>query len=342
MTAVTLDAMDAAAQWAAREADGATPSAELSIQDDALVTGYGTDGVSARITATEAAGGHRLRRSIASRDLNPFTELRLSIRADRVATGAPDGGFFLELRLGSAAMPVGHPANLWHRLLPVRARGRWETVKLGIDDLPPAVRGAVTRIELRCVDASTPFTVHVDDLVAVRPEMTGDADAALAARLNGIATASGTASAAARSASEAVPAAPAVDLLNFDVRFAGARVQDGFETRDHTAGGGSRLLPVGAPFDLLYAITPIAATRADQAALLDGITSRLAPVQALHHRGDRMLAELIGVPAADRVGGVAGPDPVLFCRVEARLPAGPPAPVRDVEDVVVTTQLLEA
>jgi hypothetical protein len=342
VSAQSVDPMNDATQWPALEPDGVTPSTELTIQDDTAITGHGADGVSARIAATAAAEGHLLRRTLSpALDVSEATQLRLSLRADRAA-GAARAPFFLELRLGSAALPLSDPANTWHRLLPVIARHRWETVRLGIDGLDPAIAGALSQLQLRCVDADPPFVAHVDDLTAVRPQMIADADRALVARLDGIPVGGATAAAAVRLPSEALPSAPALDLVHFDVRFAPSRVRDIVAAQDFTSGGGLRLVPLGDPYDLSYAATPVAASRADQAELIEGVVDRLAPFDELQLDGDRLPVEMVWIDGPDRVGGAPVADPVLFLKVGARQAGGLPQAGQEVEDLRVEAEYLEA
>ena len=325
--------MSHAAGWSAVQADGVTPSTALVVVDEHSVVGSGPDGVSARITAAESAVGHALRRTVAATDISSFTELRLSFRANRRA-GPGGHPMFLELRLGSEALPV----NAWHRLLPVRSPNTWETVRLSIDDLPAAVAGAVTRIQLRCVDA--PFTAYVDDLIAVRPLMLADADQVLVDALSGISVAGQPVAVAVRAAGQPTPDPPAVDILQFDVRPAPGRALDTRVLRDFSADG-ARTAELGAAYDLDYAVTPVAATRAAQAELLEGVLRRLAPLDELVADGDQFPVELVGLPGTDRIGGTVDRTPVLVYRVGVRGPMTVSAPLHQVTEIHVDADQLE-
>src|SRR4051812_25741142 len=218
-----LDSMTDPGAWAARTPDGAAASAELAvIADPANLTGDG----SLRVTATTAALGHRLERTLPAADLTGFSDLQLVLRADRPADGSPAAPFFAELRLGSAAAPIGAGGNTWHRLLPVRSAGSFELVALALDDLPPAVRGAVTAVRLTVVDAARPVTLLLDRLAAVRESMLADADAALLARLDGLARIDDTpVPALVAEQGAADPQPPYIRLLNYDVVLAETRSQ---------------------------------------------------------------------------------------------------------------------
>jgi hypothetical protein len=126
------------------------------------------------------------------------------------------------------------------------------------------------------------------------------------------------------------------------VRFAATRVRDIAATQDFTAGGGVRLVPLGEPYDLYYAVTPIAATRAVQAELLEGVVDRLAPFDELRLDGDRLPVEMVWIEGPNRVGGAPVADPVFFLKVGARRAGGPPQPVREVEQLRIDTEYLEA
>lgn len=340
MSSLLVEPMDDAARWTAVGSDGVTPSTEIAVNDEQDVVGYGVDGRSARVTGSTLAAGHALRRTIAPVDVSDQAELRLSIRADRQA-GAAGAPFYLELRLGSAALPLTDPANTWHRLLPVRTKRTWETIRLSLDDLTPTVAGALTQLQLRCVDASAPFTAYLDDLIAVRPQMLADADRALEQRLAGITVGGAVATVAVRADAQAVPAAPALDIVHFDLRFAPDRVRDQNRLRDFTEHG-ARLVPLGDPYYVDYAVTPFAADRAAQAALVEAAVDRLSPFDELTVDGERLPFELIWIVGRDRIGGAAGDVPVLFYRVGVRRPTVAGSPVREVRELYIEADLLEA
>ncbi|MEU6225713.1 hypothetical protein [Streptomyces sp. NPDC047042] len=340
VSAVVVEAMNSAQEWTALEPDGTRPSTELAIRDDSTVVGYGPDGISSRVTGTTKALGHLLRRTIAPLDISACSELRLSLRSNRRA-GTGGGPFFLELSLGSAGSPLTDPGNTWHRLLPVRAPHRWETVRMAIDDLDTAVSGALTQIQLRCVDATAPLTAHLDDMVAVRPQLLADTDHALLARLSGITVAAGPVGVAIRAAGQPLPDAPALDVVHFDTQFAAERALDGQRVVAHTDGG-ARLADYGDPFDLDYAISPVAQDRADQAALIEAVLDRLAPLDELAVNGERLPVELVRLAGTDRIGGAPGEVPVLVFRVGARRTATGGGPVQVVSGVRIEPHQWEA
>lgn len=336
MTRHVIDPMDDATRWSSFAADGVTPSTQLSMTDEAVVVGSGVDATSAKVTAADGGAGHLLRRAMAPVDITGCTELRLSIRADRQADGR-GRPFFLELRLASTAMPLSDPANAWHRLLPVRARHTWETVRLSVDDVPAAIAGALTTLQLRC--AIAPFTAYLDDVVALRPRMLADADRALVAALTGI-TVDGVAAAvpvAVRAPAEPAPAADALDIIQVDLRQAPTRAADARVARDHTATG-CRFADPGTAYDLDYAVRPVAATRAAQSSLIEAVVARIPAYGELVADGDRLPVELV---APTRPEHTAGDVPVLVYRVGVRAPGRIGGPLADVVDLRVGTDLLE-
>jgi hypothetical protein len=335
MTSRIVDSMNDAAPWTALAPDGVSASTQVTMVADPHTAGWGPDGVSARITAGAGAGGHRLQRTFAPVNLSEFTELRLSIKTH----SAPGGGLVLEVRFASAAVAFDDPANGWHRLIPTQARRGWTGVRMSLDDLPAAVANAVTGIRLRCLAA--PFVVHVDDVIVVRPRPLADADAALLAALDGIKLGAQPVVAAIRTPAQPLPAAPAVDIEQFDIRYAPGRVIDAPVFRDHTVDG-HRDGVAGTPFDLDYAIRPVAADRATQAELLEAVLDRVPAAGELVIDGDRAPIELLGLAGSDRIGGAVGEPPVLVYRVGVRAPAVVGARVPRVEHVEVGGDLLEA
>src|SRR5687768_13376430 len=132
MSVSEVHPMDDAAAWTALEADGVTTSTQLVVADDPVQYGRGSDATSMRITASSLAAGHVVRTTLSAfEDVSKSSELRLSIRSDRQAVPG-SGAFFLELRLGSAALPLGDAANTWQRFLPVVRPGVWTTVKVSL------------------------------------------------------------------------------------------------------------------------------------------------------------------------------------------------------------------
>jgi hypothetical protein len=176
-----LDSFNTA--WASLEPDNSTPSSALVMSIDTDMFRFGADQSSGRISATTEAADHRLRHTFPAVDLTTYDELRLSILSDLAANGGA-APFYLELRLASAAMSFEDTANTWRRYLPISEANQWETARFTLYDLPDAVRSAVTMMQVRCVAVPRGFTIYLDDPIAVRQEMIGDAEQALVEYLN--------------------------------------------------------------------------------------------------------------------------------------------------------------
>ncbi|MFC9894487.1 hypothetical protein ACFVMC_12400 [Nocardia sp. NPDC127579] len=330
MTALVLDAMNDGTAWRALAADGVSGSAELTMTSDPRHMGWGADGVSARLTASPDASGHRFQRAIPATDISACGELRLSL----AVTAAPPGEFLLEVGLASAAVGFEAAANAWRRLIPVPRRTGWTVVAMSLADLPATISTSVDGIRLRCV--AGPFAIHLDDLVAVRPRPLADADAALLARLGTVRLGNAAVPVAIRTPAQPIPAPPAIDIEQFDIRFAPARAIDRPVRRDFTAAG-YREYRAGTPLDLDYAVRVIAADRATQAQLLETVLSRLPAAGELSIEGERAAIELLGAPGGDRIGEV----PALLYRIGVRTPAAALAPVVPVQRVDLVDDLLD-
>jgi hypothetical protein len=335
MSAQVLDAMDDISSWVARAADGVTPSTELTIAADPAMAGWGGDAVSARIRAGAAASGHRLQRDFAAVDLTGFSQLRLSVKID----AAPSAEFLIEVRLASAGVGFDDAANTWHRLIPTGPSRGWTVLTMSLEDLPATVARGVTGIRLRCLTGS--FGIHLDDMVAVRPQPLADADAALLAVLRGIIAGGNAVTSVIRAPGEPAPAAPGIDVEQFDIRLAKSRVIDAPLRCDFTVDG-YRECVAGIAFDLDYAVRPVAANRATQAQLLEAVLARIPANGELVINGDRAPIELVTLVGTDRVGGSVGDAPTLVYRVGVRSPAVVGPAIIRVERIELDVDLREA
>jgi hypothetical protein len=341
MAQVVLDTMDDASAWSTFEPDGVTPSSALSRTVDTATFHHGEDRASLRVIGTTGASQHRLSRAIASLDLQPFDEIRLAIRGDRLASTAPGRPFYLELRLGSAAAPSDTVANPWHRLLPVDGN-RWQVIRLSLADLPNAARSAADRIQLRCVDASLGFTVFLDDLIACRHEPSVDVDAALLRRLHNHVELEGQpVPAQVHVAGAALPSTRPLILIHpYAARFAELRRQ-GAETEGDFTTDGYSLWPAATPWDLYYAVEALAADRSQQAALIDFILAALPPRGSLTAGNFALPCE--SVPATEAVAGdgFAAERLLLHYRVATWQESGAPRAVRPAETIRVEMETRE-
>ncbi|WP_163993067.1 hypothetical protein [Pyxidicoccus caerfyrddinensis] len=334
-----IDAMDIAGAWSALAPDGVTPSTELSLTNETVQVRYGVDGHSGRIQASAAAADHLLRRTLgAAVDLRPYRELRLWVHANRAATGTATQPFFLELRLGSAVLPVDAPGNTWHRYLAVSQAGTWELQRLSLEDLPTAVRSAVVTLQLRC-RSGVPFTCYVDDVLAVRDEMVLDAEAALLARLhNGLVLGGSPVPAVVHSPDVAAPNPPYLRITRLGIEHSNARTPSASVRSDYSSAG-SALRPAGFAYDLLYRVDAFATTLEDEARLLDFALERLPPRGDLLVNGVMLPLEMTTLPARELIGGSRGERVGLLYRVLARKDAGAALLARDVSTVLVEADM---
>jgi hypothetical protein len=321
---VVVDDLTDLGSWAARAPDGSVSTAIL------IGPGPGTRIGSAtmRIQAVPGALGHRVEREHDAVDLSSLDDLELWVRGDRTADGSAASPFFLELRLGSEAIPVGSTANDWNRLIPITVTNAWQAVPLALDDLAPGVRSGVTQIRMTCIDADAAFALDLDQLIAIRPELLADVDAALVARL-------GAAAPAVVLPVETEPAQPFFRITSYGVRPAPERSPaSGF--RSDFTGQGFSIRPPSTPFDLLYAVDAVSADRADAARLLEHVYAELTPVAVLEAAGRPLTIESVDGPQLARTE-IPG-QPTVYLKVStaqratgAREPAVPPFNSIDVE-----------
>lgn len=286
------------------------------------------------IRATADSENHRVERALAPADLTSFADLELWVLSDRAADSSDAKPLFLELRLGSAALAIGAPGNPWHRLIPIATADTWQFVPLALDDLPPAVREAVTAIRFTCVDASVPFALSLGSLRAVSAQLLGDIDAALLDRIGGKLELS-DAPVPAVVEPEAEPDQPFFRVRNYAVRPAPERSPSTGTRTDYT-GSGFSIRPASVPFDLFYAIEAATSTRADAAALLEFALAEFTPRSTLDVAGRQLTVEWADPPPL-ALPAIQG-QPSVYLRVStsqralaARDPAVPPFNRVDVE-----------
>ena len=144
---------------------------------------------------------------------------------------------------------------------------------LALDDLPAAVRGAVTQIRLTCLDASASFALDLDRITALHPELLADVDAALVDRLGGRVELGNRIVPAVVDPAPA-PTAPFFRLTSYGARPAPERSPAAGVRTDFT-GQGFSIRPPSVPFDLLYAVDAVTDDRADAAQ-----AARVRPLRA--------------------------------------------------------------
>ena len=310
-----VDAMNNAGAWNALAPNGATPSTEISAADETNQIRYGADAHSLRVAASGNAQDHLLRRTRAALDLSAFGELRLWIFSSRIADGSASQPFFLELRLGSAALALDAPGNTWHRYLPVARAGTWELLRLSLADLAPAVRSSLSALQLRCIDAALPFTCVLDDLAAVRDEMLADADAALLARLHERITINGTAVPALLYVpGVTAPSQPYIRITQHHIAFADERTSSSRARTDFSSNRFA-LRPPSYGYNLHYQFEAVAANRSEQAAILEFILRELTPRGELIVNNSPLPLEWMPVPPYNADGAPLTDRALLHFRV---------------------------
>lgn len=278
---VLLDSMNNPAAWSAFQSDGQTASGEIAVAADTAEYELQDDRTSLRFTVSPAARGHRIRRTLAAaQDLSALPELRFWIHANR-STAAPRAGFFLQLGLGSAAAPVGSAGNTWARSVPVTQVNSWELVSVSLDDLPAAVRGALTVIEFQCDPSSPEAIFNLDSIVAVREELMTDIETALAAALHEkvLAPSDVKVPAVIHNPDGPAPAAPQIRIYLIEMRVDESRNTQ-FTRRDF-AGRGFRLELPPTGYSLIYELEGIAAEPQTRSRIFDFLLTTFAPRNTL-------------------------------------------------------------
>jgi hypothetical protein len=339
MAATTLDDMTNPGLWQALEQDGVTPSTEISLALDQQVR-FGSNPSSARLSATSDALNHTLRRSLGQIDLTNLDEIRLWLYSDRAADGTPPRRFYLEMRLASATLALNDPNNTWRRYLPVSQVATWERVRLTLGDLPAAVRGALTTIQLRCANATAAFNCHFDAIIAVRDAMIVDVDNALRASLDGILSVNGKKIPAVLHPANAVQTQtrPYIEILQYDAHFSRERTDSASARGDFTDQGYSLRPPANA-YELFYQVTAVADDRPTQSAMLEFMLRTLPARGQLLVNGDPLPMEAIDVQPIDQIGGFRTDQIPLFYKISTRLEVGLSVPLRPVKSVLVSTDL---
>ncbi len=322
MVQLDIDAMNDATQWSAFAPDGITPSTELQISTDATVVRFGKDQRSGRITASSAAQNHLLRRALPALDLSSFDEIRLWLWSPLVADGSAAQPFFLEVRLGSAAMGIQHPNNKWSRSLAVPQASMWHLARLDLNDLPGEVRSAVNQVQLRCI-SSRAFTCYLDDVLAVREEMIADVDAALLALLHEQISINATAVPAFFVHPENPPTAviPSIRITQYDIQYNGERTSP-VQARSDYSGNGFRLRPASIAYELYYAIDVYADTRQHKAQILEFVLRTIAPYSVLLVNGTQVPIEWATISPFDDTGRFRSDRELLYFKVLTRQEVG--------------------
>ena len=109
---------------------------------------------------------------------------------------------------------------------------------MALDDLPVAIRGAVTQVALFVLPGAGNLTVWLDDLRAANPQMVVDADTALVAALDGGISIGGTPVPAILVVpGVAAPAAPFIGIVHYAMTPADILGGQPQRSADHTVAG---------------------------------------------------------------------------------------------------------
>ncbi len=321
MSALVIEPFSTVAAWTAHRPDG-SPSTAIAISPGGPPRVPPLSAPSATLHADTGADGHYVERTGGPVDLTSMQDLLLWVRGTRRADGSAAAPLYLQVELGSTAVPVGAVTNTWRRMVPLLVPGTWEPVPLALADLPAAVRSGVTDVRLTCLDADTAWSLDVDAVLAVRPEVLADADAALLARLDGRLQVSGTAvPAVLLPVAGQAPQPPVFRISNYDVRPDRATSPVDGPRTDYTDRGFA-IRPPATVYQLDYAIEAVAADRTAGAAMLGFVLAELAPRATLLAAGRQMSAEWVDAPATAAPPVVAPPPdhPVVHVRVTAAQP----------------------
>ncbi|MES2055456.1 MAG: hypothetical protein V4564_05895 [Pseudomonadota bacterium] len=337
MPTTLIDDFGSLAPWQALTPAN-TPSLDIAIALDAPGPALPAGGKSLRADIAATATGHRIERVIPATNLNTFSELRFWIRGSQPTSEASAAPFRLEFRLGSAALPINAPGNDWHRRLPIAPAARWSLVRLALDDLPPAVRGAATRIALFVLPGDGAVSIWLDDLRAAAPQMVADADVALVGAIDGGLLIGGTPVPAVIDVPGMVlPATPYTRIVNYSATPADMLGGQPQRHGDYTVTG-HRIYPEAEAWHLHYRIE-FASDDADaQSAMLDFTLARLGiratlDIGGLAHRIERIRE------TERRDKQAVGP--LLRYRLTTSLERGNAIQVRPVGEMRLSTELNE-
>lgn len=322
--------------WTSTTDVGTTPSLLVAVADESRDVRRGQLVSAIRMETQAGAAGHRIRRSFAAQNLSPFSELRLWIRCSRASGGAHPQLF--ELRVGSAALAIDAPMNTWHRLLPVAKSNTWEPLRVTLEDLPTTVRSAMSSIQVRVLDGTTPVVLDLAGLAAVLPEMIVDVDAALYALLDrGVAIGGTPVPAVLAISGGAAPTnRPCILITMYDVR--PARERTGPPVRcDYTATG-YQIRPQSPCYDLYYAIEVLADDREEQAAILTFVLNALPPQDTLDVAAEVAPVEQLTPPPLERMGSSYSNQVILHYRVSSTLDRSSAQLVRPVRNVLLEVE----
>lgn len=333
---LTLDSFDAPLQWTALDAADA-PSAQIVMSavpqghPQAVATG------AMQVEISGGATGHRLERSLPATDLSAYTDLTFWARSDRVTGSDPGADYRLRLELGSAALPIGDPGNDWHRYVAPLGRDGWRYLRFLLEDLPAAVRTAVTTIAITVEATDGAHMLWLDALEAQARQPSSDAEAALLTLLDGQLNVGGSPVPAV--VAPDVAAAPAEPFFRIEPLRSAPSPKRAMESGSYSDfdADGYRLRPAPEPWDLFYAVDCEAQTRAEAVQLHDFLLARFGGSGWLQS-GNRAF-RIDAVDGALAQPGVEAPDHRRFLRIGAWIDRGAITAVVPANDVTLALAL---
>jgi hypothetical protein len=197
-------------------------------------------------------------------------------------------------------MPLADASNTWFRYLPAFRAEVWELVRVSIEDLAPQVRGALSVLELTCVD-DAPSECNLDGLLATRELMLGDVETEMIALLHQRLSVGGAAvTARVHNPDDPASAAmPYIEIIPRAIQLSAERSTSG-ETRTDFMENSFRLRPASIPYDLYYDIDVFAQNRQHKAEIYEFVLRTLFPRSELIVNGIPLTLELINVTSEPR------------------------------------------
>lgn len=338
MPLLALDSFDAPLQWAALD-PALAPSGEIALTplNTAHPFAASTGAMEAQISS--AAIGHRISLATPATDLNALEDLALWVRSASSLGTSPGADFLMRIELGSVAMPIGAPGNDWHRYVgPLSGQG-WSYLRFALDDLPAAVRAAVTEIAIIVDAVSSSHTVVFDALEAQIRRTVDDLETSLLGLLDGQFLIGGVPVPAVIPPD--APANPANPFFRIEPIRSTPCHERAVETgsRSDFTDSGYRIRPTPEPWDYFYAIDAVASTRAQVAQMLDFLAFTLDQHGRLPIGNRALRMDPVDASVAQPAADIA--DNRHFIRVNAWVERGPSITVAPTQDFQINLEALE-
>lgn len=336
MANLLIDAMNDDQQWHAFMPDGVTPSDRLNITTDTTVYRMGIDNASGKISGSPEALNHTLQRSINPIDVSGYSEIRFWVKSSNRADGSPGFPFFLEIRFGSLAVPLDDVSNTWYAYIPViNYPNKWELIRLSLNGMDPAVRSGINQIQIRCVQNTVSFILHIDYMIAVREEIIADVDTVLIQIFHNTVDVGGTPVPAYFAHDENPPKVkhPYIFITHYDIQYNTAN-RSGVQQRSNFTQEGMLLNPLVYSFDLFYTIDAFADSREEKVKIFQYILNVFTPQMELPVNGYLFPVHIIKPDPETIVERSITSRTPLYFMIQTQLSAGQPVPVKKPFDQV--------